>query len=90
MRQIQTLLFGCAAAAALCIGASSPARADWHWHHGPRGWVRFWGPGVVVAPPPVYYAPPPAVVYAPPPPVYYAPPPVVYGPPVVSFGFRFR
>ena len=86
MRKIQVLLLGCAAAGALCVGASSPARADWRWHHGPGGgWVRFWAPGVVVASPPVYYAPPPAVVYAAPPPVYYAPPPVVYGPPVVSY-----
>jgi hypothetical protein len=36
---------------------------------------------VIVAQPPVVYAPPPPVVYAPPPPVVYAPPPVVYYPP---------
>ena len=82
MRPIQASLLGFAAAAAFGVGVSSPARADWHWRHGPHGWARFWvAPGVVVAGPPVYYAPPP---------VYYAPPPVVYGPPVVSFGFHIH
>ena len=82
-------ILGAAAIAALSLTIIAPAHADWRWHHGPRGWVRFWAPGVVVgapvygAPPPVYYAPPP-------PPVYYAPPPVVYAPPIVSFGIHIR
>lgn len=41
-----------------------------------QAWVR-WGVGVGVVVPPVVVAPPP-VYYAPPPPVYYAPPPVAY------------
>jgi hypothetical protein len=65
------------AALAVPLTASTPAEA-W-WAHG--GWG--WHPGVsigiaapvVVAPPPVYYAPPPPVVYAPPPAVVYGPPP---------------
>ena len=80
MSMFRTFFFGSLALAALTAFAT-PARADWHWRHGPSGWVRFWvAPGVVVAPPPVYYAPPP--VYYAPPPVVYAPPPVHYVPPI--------
>ena len=79
MSVFRSFVFGGLALAALTAFAM-PARADWHWRHGPHGWVRFWvAPGAVVAPPPVYYAPPP--VYYVPPPVVYAPPPVVYAPP---------
>jgi hypothetical protein len=89
MRMIQTMLL---AGIAIASMAATPAHADWRWRHGPHGWVRFWGPAVVVAPPvvyapPVYYAPPP-VYYAPP--VVYAPPAVVIAPPVVGFGVRIR
>jgi hypothetical protein len=86
MRTIRTMVLGGVALATLAIAAAAPAHADWRYRHGPHGWVRFWGPAVVVGPP-AYYAPPP--VYYAPPPVYYAPPPVVYAPPVVvapSFG----
>ncbi len=86
MRLIRNLLLAGIAIASLA--AATPARADWHWRHGPHGWVRFWGPSVVVAPPPVYYAPPP--VYYAPPPVVYAPPAVVIAPPVIGFGVRVR
>src|SRR6516225_9301880 len=65
MSVFRTVIFGSLALATLTAFAA-PARADWHWRHGPHGWVRFWvAPGVVVAPPPVYYAPP-LVYYAPP------------------------
>jgi hypothetical protein len=64
---VRAVIFGGLALATL-TALAAPARADWHWRHGPHG--RFWvAPGVVVAPPPVYYAPPP-VVYAPPPALY--------------------
>jgi hypothetical protein len=79
MSVVRTVIFGSLALAAL-TAFGAPAKADWHWRHGPHGWGRFWvAPGVVVAPPPVYYAPPP--VYYAPPPVVYAPPPFAYVPP---------
>ena len=80
MSVFRTVIFGSLALATLTAFAA-PARADWHWRHGPHGWGRFWvAPGVVVAPPPVYYAPAP-MFYAPPS-VVYAPPPVLYTPSV--------
>ena len=81
MPRLRTFVFGGLALGALVSAASAPAHADWRWHHGPRGWFRFWiAPGVVVAPP---------VVYAPPPPVYVPAPPVVVLPPPPSFNFVF-
>ncbi|MBV9747737.1 MAG: hypothetical protein JO157_02870 [Acetobacteraceae bacterium] len=50
-----------AAGAALCAAAALPALTPTAAH----AWWR--GPAVVVAAPPVVYAPPPPVVYAPPP-----------------------
>ena len=80
MSAFRTVIFASLALAAL-TALAAPARADWHWRHGPHGGVRFWvAPGVVVAPPPVYYAPAP-MFYAPPS-VVYAPPPVLYTPSV--------
>ena len=86
MRMIRNLLLAGIAVASLA--AATPAHADWHWRHGPHGWVRFWGPAVVVGPPVVYAAPPPVVYAAPP--VVYAAPPVVFVPPAIGFGVRVR
>lgn len=75
----RVLLAGGAGLAALLLGvtlAPAPAQAWWRggvWVAGPGYGPGYYGPPVVVAPPPVYYAPPP--------PVYYAPPPVIYAPP---------
>jgi hypothetical protein len=91
LRRIGTIGFATAVLAG-ALGSASPAKADWHHHHGPwghpwysHGWVHPWAPPVYYVPPPVYYARPP-VVYAPPP-VVYAPQPVYY-PPAVSIGIR--
>ena len=58
------------AGAALCAAAAFPALTPSPAH---AWWRAGWGGPVVVAAPPVVYAPPPPVVYAPPP--RYVPPP---------------
>jgi hypothetical protein len=50
MSVVRTVIFGSLALAAL-TALAAPATADWHWRHGPDGWVRFWvAPGGGVAP----------------------------------------
>jgi hypothetical protein len=81
MRLLLLLLAGVGAVSVMLT--SVPTRADgddWHrleWReHGREQRQRWYRPGYVYAPPPVYFYPPPE---------YYAPPPV-YGPGTSLFG----
>ena len=76
-KRLGTVIGGLAMAATAALALPGNANAWVVWGGGVR--VGIGVPGVVVAPPPVYYPPP--RVYVAPPPVAYVPPPAYYGPP---------